>query len=255
MEILYFIPGRLSLGPLGSDELPRRRAFLERHAGPGVSVEVLDSERGPSSIESVAEEELAVPTILEAVASEGPRFDALIIGCFGDPGLEAAREIALLPVVAPGQASLHLALQLGEAPGILAVVDQVVPANRRRARSYGLERFVAGIESVDVPVLELAERKEEVLPRLVEKGLTLLERGADTIVLGCMSMGFLDVTDQLGEQLDVPVINPVLAALKSAEVLSSLDLHPSRRCYPSPRKQIDLGAARTRTAPAAQRID
>ena len=42
------------------------------------------------------------------------------------------------------------------------------------------------------------------------------------IVLGCMTMGFLDVARSLQERLHVPVVNPVLAGLKAAEVFSGI---------------------------------
>lgn len=238
MRIAYYIPGALSSGALGAAELDRRTEYLRAYAGPGYEVTVLDADEGPESIESAAEEEVAVGAILGAVPELMERFDAMIIGCYGDPGLAAIREVASIPVVGPGQASLHLALQVGERFGILAVVDQVVPANRRQVRSYGLEPFLVDVRSVGVPVLELRSRGAGTFDAMVELGRELVRDGADTIVLGCMSMGFLDVAGELQEEFGVPVINPVLASLKAAETMLSLGIAPSRRCYPRPRKNV-----------------
>ena len=56
---------------------------------------------GPDSIECYVDEYLAVPGVLKEVIrgdrEEGA--DAFIIACFGDPGLQAAREVTSKPVL------------------------------------------------------------------------------------------------------------------------------------------------------------
>ena len=75
MRVVYFLPGPLSRGPLGPEELVRRETFLSEVAFPGTSVEVRETENGPASVESSAEEYLSVPGILEA-AMFGRALDA-----------------------------------------------------------------------------------------------------------------------------------------------------------------------------------
>lgn len=237
MKIAYFLPGPLSRGPLGPEELVRREAYLNQHAFGGTMVEVRETASGPSSIESSVEEALSVAGLVEAIpglAEAG--FDAVIVGCFGDPGLAPARELSDVPVVGPGQASGHLAAQLGDRFAVITVVDEVVPAIRRQMRLHGLEPLLSDVRAVDVPVLELRERAEEVLGTLEREARQCVSRGADALVLGCMTMGFLDVARALGERIGIPVVNPVLASLKAAETLAALALSPSRRAYPTPRK-------------------
>ena len=240
MHVTYFIPGPLSRGPLGHRELERRRAYLERHAAPGTTVAVEDSDEGPASIESSAEEALSVPSLLAAAPQlESNGTNAIIVGCFGDPGLCAVREITRIPVVGPGQASGHLAAQLGDRFAVLTVVDEVVPSVYRQMRGHGLEGFVSEVRAVEVPVLELHRRREQVLLTLEGEGHAAISNGADTIVLGCMTMGFLDLTHDLQGRLGVPVVNPVVAALKAAEGMVAAGLAPSAQAYPAPRKQLD----------------
>lgn len=237
MKVAYFLPGPLSRGPLGPDELARRESYLDQHAFEGTVVEVRETDAGPSSIESSVEEALSVPGLVASVpalADEG--FDAIIVGCFGDPGLAAARELVDIPVIGPGQASGHLAAQLGERFAVLTVVEEVVPAIRRQMRLHGLDGFLSDVRAVDVPVLEVRERGDEVLATLEREAGRCISGGADALVLGCMSMGFLDVARALQARVGVPVVNPVLASLKAAESLGALGLGPSRRAYPSPRK-------------------
>ncbi len=240
MRIVYFLPGPLSRGPLGPAELGRREEYLAKHAFPGTEVRVRETESGPASVESSVEEQLAVPGILEAapaLAEEG--FDALIIGCYGDPGLAAARELVEIPVIGPGQASVHLAAQLGQRLAVLTVVEEVVPSLWRQLRGYGLEGLVVEVRAVDVPVLELRDRRDEVLASLEAEARRALQAGADTLVLGCMTMGFLDVAPELARRVGVPVVNPVLAALKAAESAVALGVASSPRAYPRPRKEVE----------------
>lgn len=147
-----------------------------------------------------------------------------------------------IPVIGPGQAAGHVAAQLGLRFAVLTVVDEVVPAIWRQMRTHGLEGFIVDVRAVDVPVLELRERADEVLGTLETEAREGLARGADAFVLGCMTMGFLDVASALQERIGVPVVNPVLASLKSAESLVSLGVSSSRAAYPTPRK---TGAALT----------
>ena len=246
VHIIYFIPGPMSQGPLGLGELDRRKAYLERHAAPGTLISVRESADGPASIESAAEEYLAVPGLLAAapvLESEGT--NAIIVGCFGDPGLSAARELTGIPVVGPGQASGHLAAQLGSRFAILTVVDEVVPAIRRQMRGHGLEGFLSEVRAVDVPVLELRQRRDEVLGTLEQVGREVIDSGADALVLGCMTMGFVDVARDLQSRLGVPVVNPVVASLKLAEAMVSAGVAPSARAYPAPRKPVAISRPET----------
>lgn len=237
MKIAYFVPGPLSRGPLGPEELVRRESFLNQHAAGGTVVEVRETESGPSSVESSVEEYLSVPGLIEAAPRlQADGFDAIIVGCFGDPGLAPARELVDIPVVGPGQASGHVAAQLGLRFGVITVVDEVVPAIWRQMRTHGLESAIADVRAVDVPVLELRDRADEVLATLEGEAKVGIAAGADAFVLGCMTMGFLDVARALQERIGVPVVNPVLASLKTAETMVALGVSSSRRAYPKPRK-------------------
>ena len=190
-------------------------------------------------MESSAEEYLSVPGILRAAPElEAEGFDAVVIGCFGDPGLAPARELVSIPVIGPGQASALVAAQLGMRFGIITVVSEVIPAIRRQMRGYGLEGLVADIRAVDVPVLELRANREAVLDTMEVEACAALEQGADVLILGCMTMGFLDVARSLSERVGVPVVNPVYAALKCAETMVGSGLVHSSRAYPSPRKIV-----------------
>jgi allantoin racemase len=230
MKIRYAVPGPMSA------ELERRESLLRSWAAPDVEVTVCDAASGPASIESAYEEYLAVPALVESlVAAEREDVDAIIVGCFDDPGVDALRELATRTlVVGPGAAAMHLAGLLGGSFGIVTVPNAT--AARKLVLTERLDARLAGIGLVQIPVLELRDDADASLEAMTAAGKELVAGGAETIVFGCMSMGFLDVDAELGSRLGVPVVNPAKAALGVAETLVRAALMPSRVAYPRPPK-------------------
>jgi allantoin racemase len=232
-RILYLVPGPLSRAR-GQEELDRRRDLLQAWAAPGVEIGIVENPDGPGSIESAYEEYVSVPGSFELAASaEAGGYHAIILGCFGDPGLDGFREILTVPIVGPCEASMHIAATLGNRFGIVTVLDSVVGPLRKLARVAGLDSRLATVLSCDVPVLELHDGS---YAPVLETCRQAMAAGADTIVLGCMSMAFLGVAERLSEELGVPVLNPARTALKLAEGLVSSGLTHSRLAFPVPPK-------------------
>jgi len=231
-RILYLLPGPLSRAR-GADELKRRRDLLQSWAAPGVEVGIAESGEGPGSIESAYEEYLSIPAALEVAAAAEGDYNAIILGCFGDPGLDGFREILSVPIVGPCEACMHVAATLGHRFGVITVLDSVVERLRKLARVAGLDSRVATVLACDIPVLELGD---DSYGPVLETCREAIEAGADTLILGCMSMGFLGVAEQLSKELGVPVLNPALTALKMAELLVGSGLSHSKRAFPVPPK-------------------
>ncbi|MDA3630628.1 aspartate/glutamate racemase family protein [Saccharopolyspora sp. WRP15-2] len=239
MRIVYAVPGPMSKTALGSAELRRRQELLQRWAPEGVEVTVQNVLSGPASIESAYEEHVSVEQTARLVTRlEAEGADAIILGCYGDPGLDALCELTeRAVVVGPGAASAHLAAMLGHRFGIVTVADGVVHPLRRLVADAGLAGSLAGIAVVDVPVLELGTDREASALRAADAGRRLIERdGADVLVLGCMSMAFLELDADLRAKLGVPVLNPVKAALAIAHARALFGWRHSKTAYPTPRK-------------------
>ena len=245
MRIAYVLPGPLSLRhPGGQQELQRRQQILQAWAAPGTTVVVHQSAEGPPSIESAYEEYLSLAQtagLLHELQDEG--FDAAVIGCFGDPCLDALYEVTeRLVVVGPGDASFHLAAMIGQRFGVVTVDDGIVGPIRRQVAGSGLADRLAGVSVVRTPVLEMSDDLDELVERASAGAQELVDRGADTIVLGCMSMAFQDLGPLIEARVGVPVVNPVQAALMTAEGRARFGLRHSKLAYPLPRK-IAAGAS------------
>jgi allantoin racemase len=238
VKILYVVPGKMAQTELSSGELERRKKILQSFAGKDIQVKIRDIDSGPLSIESAYEEYLAIPgTIERIVEAEKEGYDGVILGCFGDPGLDAAREMVRIPVVGPGEASLHTAAMLGHSFSIITVLESVVPSLVKLATLAGVEHKLASIRATNIPVLvlsrDVSKTKRTVLNE-AEKAIQ--EDGADVIILGCMSLAFMGIADEIQETLRIPVVNPALVALKHLETLLSAHLTHSKKAYPFPPK-------------------
>ena len=80
------------------------RSVAESVLPAGSVVTAVTAERGPSSIESEADSAIAAAEVVSLLRSTETH-DAYLVACFGDPGLEAARELTDAPVVGIGEAA------------------------------------------------------------------------------------------------------------------------------------------------------
>jgi allantoin racemase len=239
MRIVYLIPGPMGR-TTGGTEIDRRLNILRESAEGHTEVGISDVAEGPASIESAYEEYLSIPAaVRRAVELEAEGWDAIILGCFGDPGLDAFRELVSVPVVGPGEASFLMAASLGHRFSIVTIADSIVAATERQVRNVGVGGKLASVRAVNVPVLELHQDRDRTVKLTIETGRRALEEDrADTLVLGCMTMGFLGIAAEVTRELGVPVVNPVLASLRFAEALVGSGLTHSRRAYMPPPKLV-----------------
>jgi len=227
---------RVIIQTLPYETVDATQALFAAAARSEVEISVVCLDKGPSSIESDYEEAMAVPDILTKVrTAEAEGVDAVIIDCMADPGLSPARELASIPVIGPAQAAMHLAAMLGHRFSVIAVLERDIPPIGRQARLYGLERELASVRLVNIPVLNLDNDCERLVGALAEQATRAVTAdGAHVIVLGCTTMMGLarQVEMALAERgYVVPVIDPGVAAVKLAEGLVDMKLAHSKRTY------------------------
>ncbi|MBM7662131.1 allantoin racemase [Bacillus mesophilus] len=234
MKIVYVVPG-----PMNLEEVARRGALLKQWAGEGVQVDISTVADGPASIESMYEEYLSIPQTAKLIYQhEQEGYDAVVLGCAGDPGLDAYREITTnLTIVGPAASSFHTAALLGHRFSVLTVTDSTIASAYELVQKAGLSSKLASVKAVNIPVLELGVDRQATLEKLIAIGKKEIEEnGADTLTLGCMSMGFLNVAEDMQEALGIPVINPAKNALKVAEALVGAGYRHSKKAYMVPPK-------------------
>ena len=226
----------LVINPVGTDLWDESdKEYLSKFLSKGFQLDVRSLKYGPHSLESSFDVVLASPFIVEEVKkAEIEGYKAIIINCFLNPGIEAAREVTSIPVVGPGEASIYLACMLGEKFSILGLGGTVGSKEYTKlVRSLGLLDRLASVRTIELPVLELDRDREKTFGLLVEAGKRAIEEdGADVLILGCT--GLTGFEKELEKELGVPVIYPGLVALKFAETLVRLGISHSKKAYPKP---------------------
>ena len=150
-------------------------------------------------------------------------YDALIIGCFYDPALLAAREVAGdTVVVAPCQASVAAALNLANNFSVIIGQWKWEDQMKQAVHDYGGKDKLVSFEAVDLRVEEFHQDPDRTRDRLQRAAYrAVAERRAESIILGCtLEVGFYrELQAYLASRLSafVPVIDPSIAALKAAE--------------------------------------
>jgi allantoin racemase len=197
-------------------------------AGPGTAVEAVTAPMGPASIESHYDEALSVPGVLAEVArGEAAGVDGYVIACFGDPGLDAARELARGPVLGIAEAAMHTASFLGRGFSVVTTLGRTTGRAWDLAERYGMSRFCRGVHACEIAVLDL-ETDPGAQAAITEICRTALERdGSDAIVLGCAGMA--DLCAAISEQLEVPVVDGVATATLLVQSLVTLKLTTGAR--------------------------
>ncbi|MCX8186602.1 MAG: aspartate/glutamate racemase family protein [Sulfolobales archaeon] len=231
MKIAYIVPG-VGLEP---SELERRQSLLRSLAFSDSQVDLVTVSGGPYTIESGIEEEYAAVSYLGKLFEIEDHYDAFIIGCFGDPGLRAARELISKPVVGPGEASYMVASALARKFLVLTPLASTVPITWSQLDVYGYANRVYDVVSLDIKVADIQLRHSDLMYRIVDAVVKSIGYGkAEALVLGCMSMGFAMIDEELSTKVRVPIINPVKVSLKFAELLAYLNLTHSKLTYPTP---------------------
>jgi allantoin racemase len=196
-------------------------------AAPDTEVVAVNPSFGPASIEGHFDDAFGAAGVAEQVRlATSP--DAVVIACFGDPGLDAAREATTAPVIGIAEAAFHAATLLATGFSVVTTLTRTCVLAERLVLRYGFERSCRGIHGTDIPVLDLERCDAATVGRIEDAARQALAQDrSGAIVLGCAGMAELAQT--LQQRLGVPVIDGVAAAVKLAEALVALGLHTSKR--------------------------
>jgi allantoin racemase len=184
---------------------------------------------GPVSIQGVYDGALAVPGVIEEIlrAESSSPADAYIIACFDDTGLDAARSVAVAPVVGIGEAAFHVASLVSSRFTVITTLNCSVPIIERNLVTTGLAVRCTSVRASGIPVLALEDPASNACARI--SGMidaAIRDERADGIVLGCAGMS--NLAADLSKAHGLPVIEGVSAATRLAETLVGLGLTTSK---------------------------
>jgi allantoin racemase len=210
-------------------------------AAPGTQIIAVSPRHGPVSVEGHYDEAVSVLGVLDEVrAGERDGVDGYVIACFGDPGLLAAREIACGPVVGIAEAAMHIASLVATGFSVVTTLARSCIIAEHLAAAYGMTHSCRGVHGTDLGVLDLELPESEAYWVVLDRCRHALATDrSSAIVIGCAGMA--DLCTRLRDELGVPVIDGVTAAVKLVESLVALGLKTSKvgdLAFPIPKTYV-----------------
>ena len=141
-------------------------------------------------------------------------FDAVLLACFGDPGLFALRESSPVPIVGLAEAAMQEAAQSGR----YSIVTGGVlwkPMLSRLAHALGLNDSIASIRPITLTGDQVAADPEGALKVLAAEAQAAVDQdGAQAVILGGAALAGLAA--RIAHLVSVPVIDSVHAGARAA---------------------------------------
>ena len=214
------------------EEMALRCRILEEYTAPDTQLAMVCPQSSGVELNSALDVVLAAPEIVQLAADgQNAGFDAVVLYCFSDPVIDACREALRIPVIGGAQASCLAALNVCRSFGVILADEARLPEKKRFLRTLGVDpSCIAQIAAADMRGVDPWQNRELALARLAECGQQMVADGSEAIVLGCLS--FLGLAQPLAEVLGVPVIDPAVAAVCTAESIVRQHLFTSKVSYP-----------------------
>ncbi len=198
----------------------------------------------PVSIESEYDVACAAAPVAEAAQdAERDGHDAVVVDCFADPGVRAARELVDIVVCGAGETSMLVAAGLAGCFAVVTVLDNIVPIIRDSARRIGVADRLISTRSIGVPVQSLPDVDLGTL--ISAEAASAVDDGASAVVLGCTGLvGIKEVVEgKLQQSVGhyVPVIDASVVPILYATTLVNSGLSHSKVYYRFPPEKEGLG--------------
>jgi Asp/Glu/hydantoin racemase len=150
---------------------------------------------------------------LDAFEAFGAGCDAVLLACFGDPGLFALKEVSPVPVVGLAEASLIVAQRTAPRFSIVTGGERWKPMLERFAAGLGYRDALASVRPITLTGDRIAADPDGALDALAEACRQAAEAdGAGAIILGGAALAGLG--ERVQPRLDVPVLDSVVVAAR-----------------------------------------
>lgn len=215
------------------EEMALRCRILEEYTAPDTQLAMVCPQSSGVELNSALDVVLAAPEIVQlATDGQNAGFDAVILYCFSDPVIDACREALRIPVIGGAQASCLAALNVCRSFGVILADEARLPEKKLFLRTLGVSpERIGQIAAVNLNGISPWADRETTFKKLLACGQKMMrETHTEAIVLGCLS--FLGLAEPLSRVLGIPVIDPAVAAVTTAESIVRQRLFTSKVSYP-----------------------
>lgn len=215
------------------EEIALRCRILEEYTAPDTQLAMVCPQNSGVELNSALDVVLAAPEIVQLAADgQNAGFDAVVLYCFSDPVIDACREALRIPVIGGAQASCLAALNVCRSFGVILADEARLPEKKLFLRTLGVSpERIGQIAAVNLNGISPWADRETTFKKLLACGQKMMrETHTEAIVLGCLS--FLGLAEPLSRVLGIPVIDPAIAAVTTAESIVRQRLFTSKVSYP-----------------------
>lgn len=215
------------------EEMALRCRILEEYTAPDTQLAMVCPQSSGVELNSALDVVLAAPEIVQLAADgQNAGFDAVVLYCFSDPVIDACREALRIPVIGGAQASCLAALNVCRSLGVILADEARLPEKKLFLRTLGVSpERIGQIAAVNLNGISPWADRETTFKKLLACGQKMMrETHTEAIVLGCLS--FLGLAEPLSRVLGIPVIDPAVAAVTTAESIVRQRLFTSKVSYP-----------------------
>lgn len=215
------------------EEMAFRCRILEEYTAPDTHLAMVCPQNSGVELNSALDVVLAAPEIVQLAADgQNAGFDAIVLYCFSDPVIDACREALRIPVIGGAQASCLAALNVCRSFGVILADKARLPEKKLFLRTLGVSpERIGQIAAVNLNGISPWADRETTFKKLLACGQKMMrETHTEAIVLGCLS--FLGLAEPLSRVLGIPVIDPAIAAVTTAESIVRQRLFTSKVSYP-----------------------
>jgi Asp/Glu/hydantoin racemase len=205
----------LVINPNTTPAMTSRVADLAGAMLPGVRIEAATGRFGGHYIASRATFAIAGHAALDAFAPHAGTIDAILLACFGDPGLDALREVAGVPVIGLVEAAMAEATAGGRRAAIVTGCERWKPMLEEMIAARGLTAGLAAVRTVAPTGGQIAADPEAALALLAEGCRACVrEDGTEAVILG--GAGLVGLAARVAPLAGVPVVCSVEAGIRAA---------------------------------------
>lgn len=215
------------------EEMSLRCRILEEYTAPDTQLAMVCPQNSGVELNSALDVVLAAPEIMQLAADgQNAGFDAVVLYCFSDPVIDACREALRIPIIGGAQASCLAALNVCRSFGVILADEARLPEKKLFLRTLGVSpERIGQIAAVNLNGISPWADRETTFKKLLACGQKMMrETHTEAIVLGCLS--FLGLAEPLSRVLGIPVIDPAVAAVTTAESIVRQRLFTSKVSYP-----------------------
>lgn len=164
------------------------------------------------------------------IAAEAEGVDAVAGACYFDSAIRAASALLSIPVVGPAEAAMSMAAMMGNHFAVVTSDALFVEEMAHHLRQLGFADKAVTHHPVRAMTLSpdeligslLSRQYKPIIDNFLSVARDCLKDGADVVIAGC---GIVSPALTLGKIVEIdgaPIIDPMIIALKTAELFATL---------------------------------